>query len=193
MRALSLFLLSVFLLSSCASRVDVLKPGGDTGAVFFKNSYKHKVEMLAVSESNLYLRDEDQIITVPLSDVKKIYIHDYRISPALKIFGSMPFLLVDFAVMGVAFSVDEPAWGVAAGLTMVGTVVLLFVEDPSVVFLAPFEKDELEKLRLYCRYPQGLNEEQWRKLLESFDQEDFKNIPPESHLEFLRQLPSFRY
>ncbi len=44
-------------------------------------------------------------------------------------------------------------------------------------FSPEFDINDLEKLRLYCRYPQGLTQTQWNELLMSYGQEEFLSVP----------------
>jgi hypothetical protein len=48
--------------------------------------------------------------------------------------------------------------------------------EPKVHFSSPFNKKELKKLRLYCRYPQGLTSDQAQQLLQHYKQDDFRPL-----------------
>ncbi|MFH1862963.1 MAG: hypothetical protein ABH878_09165, partial [bacterium] len=72
---------------------------------------------------------------------------------------------------------DEVGWTVLAGGAMAGTAYGFFSSGPKVHFLFPLSQKNFDKLRLYCRYPQGLNNEQWQTVLRSYQQREFKRFP----------------
>ena len=167
------FLIGVCLFCACASSVKVLKPTGEAATLTLGNT-SHAVELLAVSDSTIYVNNQNQIWRLPLSDVRKIHVQGYEISPAAKLIAIIPGLLIEGIVLGAAGSVDEGGWQFAAVAAMAGTVVASLTGNPKVNFSPPLKKEEVEMLRFYCRYPQGLNRAQWETLLRHFTQEEFK-------------------
>jgi len=182
MRNFYLFLIySIILLCSCASRVNILKPQGESATLTFTNSSKYQVEMLAILDSTIFVKYENKISDVQLRDVNKIYIHGYRVSPFLKILNAIPPILIEGIVMLVAFDVDQPLWGVISGATMAGTIYGFATGDPKTKFSAPFNESEIENLKLFCRYPQSLGNEHWKILLQHFNQDDFLRLSKNSN------------
>ena len=161
---------------ACASTVNVLKPSGETATVTFRNSSKYQVEVLAISDSTIYVREESRIGTIRLSSVKKVRIHGYRTSPGLKTLSAIPALLIETIVLSAAKSVGQTGWVVISGLTIAGTVYAFSTGDPKVDFSAPLKESDVENLRLYCRYPQGLSDGQWSLLLKHHNQESFIDL-----------------
>jgi hypothetical protein len=163
----------VLLLCSCASSVNVLKPEGETASIELYNSQAPVGEILAVSDSMLYFMYANKINVVDLSYVRKIFVHGYSISPGTKMLAAIPPLFLEGLVMAVAFSEEAPAWGYISIGAMVLTIYGISTGNPKVSFSPPLKEKELKKLKLYCRYPQGLTLEQWNELLRLNGQEDF--------------------
>ena len=176
MRIRSLILVSTFLFCSCASTVRVLKPEGETAKLTLRDFSKHQVEFLAISDSTVYVKERNRICAASLSDVNNIYISGYEINPGLKILSAIPPLCLEGIVMMVAFDVDQVGWGAISGLVMAVTFYAYVAGNPKVSFSPPLEEHELEELRLYSRFPQGLSDEQWKILLQQFNQEDFQSL-----------------
>lgn len=164
---------SVYLFCSCASRVNVLKPEGEKATLTLPNLAVLEIEILAISDSLLYVTNGKKIIIAHLSDVRSVHIHGYRVPRASKVLAAIPPVLFEGIVMLTALGVDQPVWGMIAMITIGGTIYGFTSGDPKVNFSFPLEINELEKLRLYCRYPQGLTNEQWKDLLQQLNQEDF--------------------
>ena len=177
MKRLPIILAIGFWLCSCASSVHVLKPEGETATIELHNFQSHVGEILAVSDSVVYVRFFNKITVIDLSYVKKIFIHGYRISPGSKVAAAIPPLLLEGLVMSVAFSEDADAWGYLSMGAMVLTIYGFSTGDPQTSFSPPLKKNNIEKLKLYCRYPQGLTPEQWRELLSLNGQQDFNRLP----------------
>jgi len=181
MRNFYLFLIySIALFCSCTSSVHILKPQGESATFTFTNSSKYQVEMLAISDSTIFVKYENKICSVKLKDVNKIYIRGYRVSPSLKILTAIPLILIEGIVMFVAFDVEQHGWGVISGATMAGTIYGFETGDPKTKFSVPFNESEIEKLKLFCRYPQNLGSERWKILLQHFNQDDFLRLSKNS-------------
>jgi hypothetical protein len=75
--------------------------------------------------------------------------------------------------------VNQPGWGVISGLTMVGTICGFAFGEQDVSFWFPLDETERERLRLFCRYPQGLSKDQWSTMLRHLGQEDFRRLAEE--------------
>ncbi|MBN1560700.1 hypothetical protein JW998_10650 [candidate division KSB1 bacterium] len=176
MRNLSYLLISTVLVS-CASTVNILKLEGDAVTLTLTDASAIRVELLAVTDSRLIAKHDGKIKQAPLAEVMNIHIHDYRIDPAIKILWAIPPVLLEGIIMLVAFDVEQPLWGVIAGLAMVGTIYGFSTGDPKTTFASPFTDGDLENLRLYCRYPQNLTDVEWKNLLEHFQQDDFIKLP----------------
>lgn len=181
MKKSGLILAAFLLLCSCAatSKVQVLKPEGEKIKLTLRDSRMYEFEILAVSDSLLYLSDGRKLSLAPLSDVQNIRVHWDSIDAGSKVLGAIPPLILEGIVMGAAFHTDQTGWGVASIAAMGVTIFGFATANPKVNFSFPLEKDKLTKLRLYCRYPQGLTDEQWKLLLQRYRQTDFILLPKE--------------
>jgi hypothetical protein len=170
------------LFCSCASSVDVLKPTGDQATVTLRDSTKHRVELLGVSDSVLYVVEGGAISSLRLSDVQNVYIHGYRISERQRTLGAIPVLLLQGIAAYSAFVATEGSFG--AGLFASGSLICTALGfatgagEPDISFSHPFDENRLQKLRLYSRYPQGLTVAQWSRLLAFHGQMDFVPTTP---------------
>jgi len=168
-----ILLASILLFCSCVSMVKVRKPLGDRATLKLRNLEKHKVELLAISDSLLYVTDDKEISIAHFSDIRNVYIHGYRVHPGLKVLTAIPALLLEATVMIVALDVGQNGWGLVSVIAMAGTIDGFATGDPKVYFSFPAKNEEIEKLKLYCRYPQGLTDEQWERMLQHFKQKEF--------------------
>jgi hypothetical protein len=94
----------------------VLIPEGEPVVATLTSDSVREGELLAVTNTELILKERGRLMAVSLPAVRKVFVKRYEISVA---------------------------------------------------------DDWIEKLTLYCRYPQGLSGEQWRLLLRESGQEDF--------------------
>ncbi len=170
-----LTVLTLLFLSCTTSTVNVRKLEGETATITLKSTAKFGIEILSVLDFQVYSKYQNKIYITPLSDVRKIYIHGYHnISISiLKGVLAIPSLAIGGVVGVVALHVDQPGWSVVSFFSMAATVALFAIGDVKAGFSAPFHDIKLETLKLYCRYPQGLTEDQWRMLLKHYGQEEF--------------------
>jgi hypothetical protein len=173
MKKFLLITLAVVLFCSCSSSVKVLKPTGENARVTMRSSQIYNVELLAISDSLLYVSDGMTLAVANLSVVNSVFIPDYRINPALKLLASIPSLGFELLVTIGAFGAEYPVLGTAAIIAMVATIYAFAADDPKANFSSPAKKREIEKFRLYCRYPQNLSAEGWKQLLQYYHQDDF--------------------
>ena len=165
MRAPYWFLMSACFFCACASSVKVLKPTGEIVTLTLKNASGYDAELLSISDSTIYLMHQNQIGRIALLDVKKIHVvQGYEISPAAKLIAVIPSIFIEGVIVRAAGIADERGWQLAAGVAMAGTALASLTGNPRVNFSPPLKKKEVEMLRLYCRYPQGLSRDQWETL-----------------------------
>ncbi|UCC41292.1 MAG: hypothetical protein JSV96_07680 [Candidatus Aminicenantes bacterium] len=167
-------------LSSCisTSSVRVSKPYGERFDITMKNLVGYEGELLAVSKSQLYFKDGDSLYLVSLSEVKKVHIRDYQIKSGIKTLAVIPSLIIEFAVFLAAVNAEGGTpWALLSAASIPATVLGFTKSGAKVTFSPPLKEDEIKTLRLYCRYPQGLTEEQWSLLLKLYNQKDFLRLP----------------
>lgn len=166
-------LLCIVLILSCTSSVKFLKPHGENISIKFIDGGKLKGELLALDDDMLFCESDGLLYKIKEENVSKIYVADYSLKNK-KIITMLPPMLVCgmFAIIG--FTGDDPEHKVILGIAALLPIPTFFFGDPKVDFSTPFEGDDLEKLKLYSRYPQGLTEEQWEQVLKYCDQDTFK-------------------
>ena len=178
---LQLLVILVLVCSCAIGTVKVTKPYGETAIITLRNTEKLKGELLAISDTLLYYYMPNKLYITRIVDIKKIFILEYTNRRSLKMCAIIPSLAIEGCVAVVAFSVDQSCWGYISIVTMVVTALSITGGNPQVDFELPVkendEGNDMEKLRLYCRYPQGLSDKQWEELIYYSDQEGFIIIP----------------
>ena len=172
MRLATAPLYAVLVVSACVSPVKVTKPGGDGAVVRFRQGGSTRVELLAVSDSNLLFVRDNAVTRAALVDISFVRVDGFGARTerrrALACFGvvNTPFCAV------AACHSAWPFVAATAALTVVGAK-LLGREKLRFDFRSPFDTGARGQLALHCRYPQGLNDAQWRQLLGFYGQDDF--------------------
>jgi hypothetical protein len=148
-----------------SSREVVLKSKGSRADVYLIDSKVRNVELLALQDSVL-LCAADTLLEIPIASVKslrlKIASHDWI--AAVIGWQVIPTVLWFATVKG---SDANKIGDIAIGVTAL-TCALLEFSGPRLTFDQPWLANDVETLRLYMRYPQGLTNEQialLRKLL----------------------------
>jgi hypothetical protein len=120
MKRALLFALVIPVLAACTVSVigpkQILIPDGETVAVTMTSGTTREGELLAVTDTNLILKEQGILVALGLPALKKVLVTRYE-------------------------STVEGGWR--------------------------------EQLSLYSRYPQGVSDEQWHRLLEEAGQQDF--------------------
>lgn len=172
------FLVILTLICSCAiGTVKVTKPYGESAIITLKNTAELRGELLAISDNLLYYHMSNKLYVTRIVDINEIFILEYTNRQSYKACAVVPSLAVEGCVAAVAFDVGQPLWGFISILTMPLTIWSTSGGNPQVKFEFPLKEKNMKKLRLYCRYPQGLTDKQWEELIEYFDQEGFIIIP----------------
>jgi hypothetical protein len=156
------------------SSVKVTKPEGETATIGLGIGYHyfdHKGELLALDDSSLFFKYEERLYKFPLSDISKVYVHGYSLE-SVKVPAMIGLLLIDIMVV-TGETDDENILNPIYGGSAILTPIIFLSGDAKVNFKPPFKDDDLQKIKLYCRYPQGLTQEQWGTLLKAHNQEVF--------------------
>jgi hypothetical protein len=169
-------ILAFVTLVSCAPQSKLLQPTGDRATVAIRNRVTFLGELLAVSDSTVLFKIEsaiasalpqEKIISVRVDDLQSITIAGYSnkswVTP-LVAFEVVPALLLTAA----ASSAEAEA----------GSVLLIFSIPPALTYIAfatstprapkfehPFTPAQLESLKKFARFPQGLTLAQLEQLL----------------------------
>ena len=94
-----------------------------------------------------------------------------------KIATMLPAMLASGLLAIIGIKGDDPEDKAILVIAALLPIPTFFFGDPKVNFSSPFNDKNLDKLKLYCRYPQGLTEKQWIEVLSYNKQENFKIIP----------------
>jgi len=166
----------LILFCSCVSSVNVLKPNGETANLKLINSYIYECELLAVSDSSLFCKYQDKLYIVPFTNIQRVHICGYSLRPK-KIIAMVPLILIDIGMASANSRENEKIQKLCWAALVPITVFAFLYNEPEVNFSPIFDKNDLEKLKLYCQYPQGLTKGQWKQLLQYYSQEDFLKLP----------------
>ena len=115
---------------------------------------------------------KEKIYNVSLDKIQFIYIEGYNRQQA-KLPQTIIFGLVAIAELIVA-SNDAPAWYLFAIPPLILLPISYFTGNPDMTFEPLSDEDIRLKIILYCRFPQGLSEEQLKLLLKHYNQESVK-------------------
>jgi len=167
----------MLILDSCTSEVKFLKPEGDDVSVARSDKRKYNGELISVNENELYLKYDSKFYKTELASVSGIYVKNYSLRTK-KIITLMPSIAISsILAFSPEFSDGDNLPIIIMAMSSLTTIAALFVGDPDVNFPIPSHDKDLNKLKLYCRYPQGLTEEQKRLILRDNNQEKFLNLP----------------
>jgi len=168
----------VLLLCGCVSTVNVNKPQGDRAGVELRQGPLGAVELLGVDDTFLYFDQSALLCRARLADVARVNVAGYslktdRAASAVLLIGYGGLMTAALAASMTVVALLPAAWTAATGY-----FVLTGDRDLRTDFRSPFEPQDREQLRLYCRYPQGLTQDQWRELVRQHAQIDFLDPVP---------------
>ena len=160
------------MLFSCVSPVKVMKPEGDKAIIVVDNYREYRAELLAVNDTSLIFDNSGRLYSIGWDQVKSVSVIGYN--PR---FYALPgFYIITDLIAGPALLQIYPPIGVLA-FVHAGCIMMSLYDQSQHSFFKPgsLAKDR-ERLKPYCRYPQGLTEPQWREVLTVYEQEGFKEL-----------------
>ena len=165
------------LLFSCTSSIQVLKPTGDLAIVTLETGSELKAELLSVKDESVIVEYDNNIYKLSLSEIHKLFIQGYSL------LHKKALLLGTLSILDIYFIYDNPnsAMKVIYGLLIMGKLACILGGDLEIVFTSPIFWRDLDNIRIHCRYPQGLDTEQWNQLLQLYGQTDFLNLADENN------------
>jgi hypothetical protein len=166
--------------SACISTKQAVRPGGDDAVVTFSSGASHRVELLAVTQDDLYCLRGQRVWRYPLADLSSVHVEGYSLRRRKLI--PLGFAGVADAAIGAAL-IGLGVWPLAvlpAALFVVGAYTSLDSE-PRTGFGGPLTDSARVRLALYCRYPRGLADRQWRELMNYCRQDEFLGPDQPSH------------
>ena len=169
LKPLLFWIIASLCINSCTSSVQILKPEGDSAEITLLDQSKYMGELLSIEDRSIIMANEDKIVDFRISDIDKIHIEGFSLLKekslfmgALSIFDIFSLYLTPTTAMKVIF-----------GLLAIGKLTSILGGDPEVVFTDPIFWRDLDKVRLHCRYPQGLDPDQWEQFLKQYGQSEF--------------------
>jgi hypothetical protein len=162
-----ILLCAVIALNACTSSLEVAQSSGERVTVS-RGGVQYEAELLEVSDSALYLLSQGGVLQVPIDEVSAIEVLGFslqkaKLVPALTVAGFEVIAIA--AYLGSDYEFKDPGFPIFMfGFPPVLAAFAYFTGDPEVSFSPPFDANDLEKLRLYSRYPQGLTPDQRQRL-----------------------------
>jgi hypothetical protein len=159
-------ILLFFLITSChpPKKPSNIEPGGDVAQITLKGNSIYQGELIAVRDSNIYMKSQNKFRPIRIADIESIEIPGYSTETGQRIGAALPSLLLQGVILMVASDVEETTWATIAGASMLATVGLYAIAGSPVSFSAPISEDDIKQIRLYCRYPQDLDIQQWNEI-----------------------------
>lgn len=160
---------------SCTATLNRREPWGEKVRVSSRGIFGQHwdVELLAVSDSMLYYDDQGLVSCQRWDQVQAVRVLAYRSQRALRWLCWLPTLALGVMWFTDANHPNNHGEAAEAALLTVFTGVILYTTGPHSTFGSPPSARDLERLRLFARYPQGLTDAQWQELLRARGQEDF--------------------
>ena len=185
------FLIIIIMLSSCSAPKFALKHTGDIAVVNLKSKSTFSGEFLFVKDNHIYLLlDESQssnpstvkkysVSSTQINQIESMTINGYSDrswGTSILIFQVVPAFVL--ALVGASVDGDNFAPVLGVGLVPVLLSWLLFEgSTPSSPSFENFiEQDNIEELKKYSRFPQGLTNNQLEELLKMHNQVEIKEI-----------------
>jgi len=165
-------LLCLVYISSCTSSVDMLKPQGENVSIQLTDGQNLKGELLMIDKEIIFNGSDGTLYKIKNEKIRTIHISDYSLQKE-KIITLIPLVLVNGIIAIAGFKGDDPEHNFVIGVLTILPIPTFFFGDPKVDFRPPFKEKDLEKLKLYSRYPQGLTIEQQEEILRYQNQDTF--------------------
>ncbi len=149
-----------FLGLACGWSDEVLRPEGTTAEITGADGTTYVAELLAFQDSSLFCLKEG-VKQVSLRNVNKITLK--RVDRYL---GWAPTVLICEGIPSIVMltSLEDKGPGFVAAAITIMTWFLLDTGTPQVEFSRPLSPGDIDRLRLYARYPQGLTAEHFQLL-----------------------------
>jgi hypothetical protein len=169
------------LCSSCTidSGAELVKSTGDPCIVTFTaSSGSMSGELLAVDDTAVYLHKGNALYRIPWPELRKIRIQGYSNAETKTLLNGLPGIVAVGFGLSLMKSVEHdsrdnfwPVLLVAAGAL---NITAAMTNNPTASFRPPLRAGDMERLRLFARYPQGLDGAQWKTLLDWHGQSTFR-------------------
>jgi hypothetical protein len=160
---------------SCKSSVNVLKSQGENASIQLTDGQNLKGELLMIDNEVIFNGSDGTLYQINNKKIRNIHIFDYSLQKE-KIISLMPLVLINSIIAVAGFKGDDSEHKIAIVILSILPIPTFFFGDPKVDFNPPFKDKDLNKLKLYCRYPKGLTDEQRDEILRYHNQDTFVMI-----------------
>jgi hypothetical protein len=106
---------------------------------------------------------------ISIIEIKRIRIPGYGVDPGARVAAAIPSVIMQTIIYFVAKAEKVDSWVLITSISIPTTIILYALSGRETKFTSPLLKDDLEKLRLYCRYPQELDNEDWQAIFNQFE------------------------
>lgn len=147
--------------------------------VYLKKENLILVELLNIKDSNLIVRYIDNklnqnIVIIGFDIINTLHLVDMDIESSKKTEGLIWCLAWDVISMII---LKEVAFFQVFYGGLIPLTILAFINSGSEFqYKLPFTDTDIERLKLYCRYPMGLSPEQLENLLKYYNQKELKEF-----------------
>lgn len=161
----------IILFNSCYHGLNV-KPYGDEVSVKDLENRYHHGELIAVDEGDFIILCENTLYRIDYDNVREIFVKGYSLKSSKAVFTT--FAMVFNLTVSPLFYYTSPYLSAYFTTHVLFSFTAIFMNNPEVRFKPAILPDKLQKLRVYARYPQGLDSEQRKALLRKYEQDNFK-------------------
>lgn len=178
------FFVFLFNLAGCSLGGYSISPYGDKADIQFKDGGELKCELILISDSSVvfglsqkYSDVTSELFYSPKNEIRSIKVNGYSdegwVVPVL-VFQGVPAVLLAVAA-GSAGNPNGALIGLATAIPAIVTALIFALSagnTPEWNYDSP--KDDINDLKIYCRYPAGLSNEELKRLLKGYNQENIK-------------------
>jgi hypothetical protein len=164
---------------SCTATLNRQQPWGEKVRVTSnRNLMEYRdVELLAVNDSMIYYDEKGLITCQKWDQVWSVRVLAYGSQQVVRWLCWLPTLALGIVWFADASHPGNQGEAVAAATLTAFTGMIMYMTGPHASFGSPPSVGDLERLRLFARYPQGLTDAQWRELLGVRGQKEFLARP----------------
>jgi hypothetical protein len=162
--------------AACGPSQYVLTPKGDTANIQTKTGLRFTGELLCIQDSSVYLirgEPESKVIRLPILDVRHIEIEGYanrRWVPSVIFFQAIPTILITVVASNVDVDLTEPVLLIFGVPTLITYVAFEASTPAKPQSDNPKSIEDIQGLRKYTRFPQGLTDTQFQMILQRHNQ-----------------------
>lgn len=176
--ALVFNLVLLIVLSSCSSGKYVVSVRGDIAEITCKDDYKFVSEIISIHDTAIIFstlsenyRETQQLFYEPIENIKSITIRGYDGSgwlTSVLLFQVVPAAL--FTAAAVSLDSENSVVGISFIIPAITAMLFATSEGDTPQWNNELPVSELENLKKFSRYPEGMNQELLSNLLKKYNQ-----------------------